>query len=76
MMEMATNHNSIAVKRGHVIFVIFLMSHDRNFIMYLSSTVTVWPVALTHSPYIRAIMRSSVFLSRPGAGQVPVSRNG
>jgi hypothetical protein len=27
-------------------------------------------------PYIRAFMRNSVFLSRPSAGLVPVSRNG
>jgi len=49
MMEMARTHNSMAVKRGYLIFfiiMIFLMHHDRNFIR---STVTVWSVALTYT---------------------------
>jgi hypothetical protein len=54
MMEMVRIHNSMAVKRGYLTFIIiiFLMPHDRNFIRYLSSTVTatVWSVALMHSP--------------------------
>ncbi|MDB5754570.1 MAG: hypothetical protein JWR56_998 [Massilia sp.] len=35
MIEMARTHNSMAVKRGYLIFfiiMIFLMHHDRNFI--------------------------------------------
>jgi hypothetical protein len=52
MMEMARTHNSMAVKRGYLMFIIILMPHDRNFIRYLSSTVTVtvWSVALMYSP--------------------------
>jgi hypothetical protein len=37
MMEMTRTHNSMAVKRGYLIFIIimvFLMHHDRNFIRY------------------------------------------
>jgi hypothetical protein len=52
MREMARTHNSMVVKRGYLIFIIiiFLMPHDRNFIRYSSSTVTVWSVALMYSP--------------------------
>jgi len=51
MMEMARTHNSMAVKRGYLIFfiiMIFLMHHDRNFIRS-TVTVTVWSVALTYT---------------------------
>jgi hypothetical protein len=54
MMEMARTHNSMAVKRGYLIFIIiimiFLMHHDRNFISTSASTVTVtvWSVALMY----------------------------
>jgi hypothetical protein len=39
MMEMVRTHNSMAVKRGYLIFIImiFLMCHDENFISSPSS---------------------------------------
>jgi hypothetical protein len=54
IMEMARTHNSMAVKRGYLIFfiiMIFLMHHDRNFISTSVSTVTVtvWSVALMYT---------------------------
>jgi hypothetical protein len=74
MMEMARTHNSMAVKRGYLIFIIFLllMPHDRNFIrcfcLYRYRHCMVCRIDVL--PHIRAFMRNWVFLSRPSARPV------
>jgi hypothetical protein len=61
MLELARTHNSMAVKRGYLIFIIFFlfMPHDRSFIRYfcLYRYRHCMVCRIDVLPYIRAFMR-------------------
>jgi hypothetical protein len=62
MMEMARTHNSMAVKRGYLIFIIIilLMPHDRVLVLYRYRHRVVCLIDVL--PYIRAFMWKLVIL--------------
>jgi hypothetical protein len=74
MMEMVRTHNSTAVKRGYLMFIIiFLMPHDRNFHQVLIRYRHRVVCHINVLPYIRDFMQNLVFLIRASAALVPVS---